>query len=75
MSGLVDVAHRWLPPTCEEILPGPNSTFTLDQFHALEYAAAALQAVTLYNGERKAWMERIKEQLDAGRIARIIAAP
>ena len=54
---------------------GRNSTFTLDQFHALEYAAAALQAVTLYNGERKAWMERIKEQLDTGRVARIIAAP
>ena len=75
VSGLFDAAHRWLPTTCGEILPGPNSTFVLNQFHALECAAAAVQAVTLYNGERKAWMERIREQLGAGRVARIIAAP
>ena len=68
-SGLVDAAHRWLPPTCEEILYGRNGTLILDQFHALEYAAAAVQAVTLYIGERKAWMERIREQLDAQVIA------
>ena len=74
VSGLIDAAHRGLPPTCEEILPGPNSTFTLDQFHALENAAAALQAVTPDNGERKTRMERTKEQLDAGQVDRVIAA-
>ncbi len=69
VPGLFDAAHLCLPLACGKILPGRNGTLILDQFHALEYAAAAVQAVTLYIGERKAWMERIKEQLDAQVIA------
>ena len=54
VSDLFDAAHRWLPSTCGEILSGRNGTLILDLFHhALEYAAAAVQAVTLDKGERK----------------------
>ena len=34
----------WIRNVCEEILPGRRVTYILDQFHALEYAAAAVQA-------------------------------
>lgn len=55
VSGLFDAAHLCLSLACGEILSGRNGTLILDLFHhALEYAAAAVQAVTLDKGERKA---------------------
>ena len=34
----------WIRNACEEIFPGRNAACVLNQFHALEYAAAAVQA-------------------------------
>ena len=49
-------------------------TFILDLFHALDFAAAAVQVVTPDEGERTACMDWIREQLDAGRVELVIAA-
>lgn len=43
-------------------------TFILDQCHALGYAAAEVRILTPNKDERKAWMVRIKEQLNNGPI-------
>ena len=64
----------WIRTVCAEILPGRKTTFILDLYHALEYAAAAVQAAAPDEGERKAWMGWIRKQLDAGRVDRAIAA-
>ena len=64
----------WIRAVCEEILPGRKTTFILDLYHALEHASAAVQEVTLDEGERKAWMDRIRKQMGAGRVDRVIAA-
>ena len=63
----------WIRIVCEEILPGRKTTFILDLCHALEYAAAAVQDAAPDEGKRAAWMERIRKQLDAGRVDRVIA--
>ena len=63
----------WIRNVCEEIFPGPNVTYILDQFHALEYAAAAVKALAPDKGGRKARMEEIKQQLDDGQVACVIA--
>ena len=34
---------RWIRTVCEVILPGRKTTFILDLYHALEYAAAAVK--------------------------------
>ena len=44
----------WIRNVCEEILPGRRVTYVLDPFHALEYAAAAVQALAPDKGEREA---------------------
>ena len=62
----------WIRNVCEEIFPGRNAAYVLDQFHALEYAAAAVQALTPDEGGRKARMEGIKQQSDDGQVARVI---
>ena len=62
----------WIRNVCEEILPGRRAACVLDQFHALEYAAAAVQALALDKGGRKARMERIKQQSDDGQVACVI---
>ncbi len=36
----------WIQTVCEEILLGGKTTFILHLYHALEYASAAVQAVT-----------------------------
>ena len=64
----------WIRTVCEEILAGPEMTFILDLFHALDFAAAAVQAVTPDEGERTACVDWIREQLDAGRVELVIAA-
>ena len=64
----------WIRIVREEILAGPEMTFILDLFHALDFAAAAVQAVTPDEGERMACMDWIREQLDAGRVELVIAA-
>ena len=64
----------WIRTVCEEILPGRKTTFVLDLYHALEYAAAAVQDAAPDEGKRAAWMERIRKQLDAGRVDRAVAA-
>ena len=70
---LSDGAPR-IRTVCEEILPGRKTTFILDLYHALEYASAAVQAVTPDKGRREAWMDWIRKQLDAGRAERVVAA-
>ena len=47
----------------------------LDQFHALEYAAAAVQALAPDKGGRPARMEGIKQQSDDGQVARVLDGP
>ncbi len=64
----------WIGTVCEEILPGRKTTFVLDLYHALEYAVAAVQDAAPDEGKRAAWMERIRKQLDAGRVDRAAAA-
>ena len=49
-------------------------TFVLVLYHALEFAAVAVQAVTPDECERTAWMERIGMQLDAGRVDLLVRA-
>ena len=61
----------WIRTVCEEILPGGKMTFILDLYHVLEYASDAVQAAAPDEGEREEW---IREQLNAGRVDRIIAA-
>ena len=63
----------WIRTVCEETLAGPEMTFILDLFHALEYAAAAVRDVTPDEGERAACMDWIREQLNAGQVAQVIA--
>ena len=63
----------WIRNVCEEAFAGMKTTFILDQFHALEYAAAAVRALAAGRGERKARMERIKAQLNGGRVDLVIA--
>ena len=62
----------WIRNVCEEIFPGRRVTCVLDQFHALEYAAAAVQALAPDKAGRKARMEGIKQQLNDGQVARVI---
>ena len=62
----------WIRNVCEEIFPGPNAACVLDQFHALEYAAAAVQALAPDKAGRKARMEEIKQQSDDGQVACVI---
>ena len=57
----------------EEIFAGRKVTFILDQCHALEYAAAAVRALTQDKEGRTVWMARIKQQLNDGEVARVIA--
>ena len=73
-SGAV-LPAAWIRNVGEEIFAGWNSAFTLDQFHALEYAAAAVQALAQDRGERQARMERIKQQLNARQVDRVIDDP
>ena len=63
----------WIRTTCEEILAGPDMTFILDLFHALEKAADAVRDVTPDESERTACMDWIREQLNAGQVAQVIA--
>ena len=63
----------WIRTACEETLAGPEMTFILDLFHALEYAAAAVRDVTPDEGERTACMDWIREQLNAGQVTQVIA--
>ena len=63
----------WIRNVCEEVFAGTGTTFILDQFHALEYAAAAVRALAPDRGERKARMERIKAQLNGGRVDLAVA--
>ena len=62
----------WIRNVCEEILPGRRVTYVLDQFHALDCAAAAVQALAPDEGGRKARMEEIKQQLNDGQVACVI---
>ena len=62
----------WIRNVCEEILPGRRAACVLDQFHALDCAAAAVQALTPDEGGRKARMEGIKQHLNDGRVACVI---
>ena len=64
----------WIRTTCEEILAGRKVIFILDLFHALTCAAAAVQTLTPDKGKRKLRMDWIKAQLNAGRVAQVIAA-
>ena len=64
----------WIRISCKEILAGRKVIFIFDLFHALTYAAAAAQALTPDKGERKLWMDWIKAQLNAGRVAQAVAA-
>ena len=63
----------WIRNVCEEVFAGTGTTFILDQFHALEYAAAAVRALAPDKAGRKARMERIKAQLNSGRVDLVIA--
>ena len=63
----------WIRAVCEEILPGRKVTFVLDLYHTLEHAFAAVKAAAPDEGEQEAWMERIRKQLDAGRVDDVIA--
>ena len=56
----------WIRNVCEEIFAGRKVTCVLNQFHALEYAAAAARTLAPDKNERKARMERIKAQLNDG---------
>ena len=56
---------------CEETLAGPDMTFILDLFHALEYAA--VRDATPDEGKRTVCMDWIREQLNAGQAAQVIA--
>ena len=59
---------------CEEILPGRNGTPILDLFMPSNMRRRRSASRNSDKGERKAWMERTKKQLDAGRVAQIIVA-
>ena len=61
----------WIRNVCEEIFPERKVNCVLNQFHALEYATA-VQVLALDKGERKARMEKIKQQLNAAHVARVI---
>ena len=61
----------WIRNVCEEIFPGRRAACVLDQFHALEYAAA-VHALAPDKGGRKARMEGIKQQSDDGQVACVI---
>ena len=58
----------WIWNVCEEIFSGQNPTFILDQFHALEYATATVQVLTLDEGERQAWTEGSGNSRTTGRL-------
>ena len=63
----------WIRNVCEEVFAGTGTTFILDQFHALDCAAAAVRALAPGRAGRKARMERIKAQLNGGRVDLVIA--
>ena len=63
----------WIRNVCEEVFAGTGTTFILDQFHALDCAAAAVRALAPDRAGRKARMERIKAQLNGGRVDLVIA--
>ena len=48
-------------------------TFILDQYHALDYVAAAVRALAPDKDGRTEWMARIKQQSDDGKVADVIA--
>ncbi len=64
----------WIRTVCEETLAGPEMTFILDLFHALDCAAAVRDAAP-DEGGRTAGMDWIREQPDAGQVAQVIAIP
>ncbi len=64
----------WIRTVCEETLAGPEMTFILDLFHALDCAAAAaVRDAAPDEGGRAACMDWIREQPDAGQVAQVIA--
>ena len=65
----------WIRTVCEETLAGPEMTFILDLFHALDCAAAAVRDAAPDEGERAACMDWIREQPDTGQVAQVIAIP
>ena len=71
LAALSDGA-AWIRNVCKEIFFGRKAAYVLDQFHAFEYAAVAVQALALDRGERQARMEGIKQQLNDGQVARVI---
>ena len=62
----------WIRNVCEEDFAGTGTTFILDQFHALD-CAAAVRAIAPDKAGRKARMERIKAQLNGGRVDLAVA--
>ncbi len=69
---IADGAH-WIKSVATELLAGKTTTFILDLFYALEYAAEAMKA--LYQGEpqQKHGLEKLKRQLLNGDVATVIA--
>ena len=63
---------EWIPNTCEEIFGGGKVTFVLDEFHCLEYAAAAVKAILPDREERDRRFGEIKADIEAGRIAKVV---
>ena len=63
----------WIRNVCEEVFAGTGTTFILDRFHALDCAAAAVRAIAPDRAGRKARMERIKAQLNGGRVGPAVA--
>ena len=63
----------WIRNVCEEVFAGLKTTFILDQFHALDCAAAAVRAIAPDRSKRKARMERIKAQSNDGRVDLAVA--
>ena len=61
----------WIRNVCEEVFAGTGTTFILDQFHALD--CAAVRAIAPDRAGRKARMERIKAQLNGGRVDLAVA--
>ena len=59
---------------CEEIFAVRNATFILDRCHAFDCAAAAVRSGSGQGRRRRGW-KRIKQQLNDGRIARVIGGP
>ena len=74
LVAVVSDGAQWIRASCEEILAGRTLIFILDLFHALTCASAAVQHLTADKGEQKRWMDWIKAQLIAGRVAEVIAA-